>query len=139
MRSCSFFTYVVLINVVLFAGCASYNLQVSEVPGTYKMIYDPPGPAIGCDTLTMKVDGTYRRVFAVSGERNNYSIGKWSFDNTADTGINFKPFVENIGPKGEVEKSPRLMNVARFGIRRNDGTMEIVVNDDLDVVYRKIP
>jgi hypothetical protein len=101
------------------------------------MTYSPYGKAIACDTLVMKADGTYTRVFTARGHKASRSSGKWSFDNTAGPQIYFESFVQNIGPSGDIQKSPGITG-SFVGLSRYNGQVIISCNDDLDINYRKI-
>ena len=136
MRLVSFFLFAFVI-LMLLAGCASDNVQMSEVPGTYKLEYAPYGKVIASDTLVIKTNGTYTRVFTASGYQTWRSKGKWWLESTEPDTITMEPFIEHIAPNRNVRKVPEVYSGVHTRLSKHKGNIVLSYNHP-DVTYRKI-
>lgn len=119
-----------VLAALLLSSCAG-PVHLKDVPGTYVMDH---GRA--ADTLTVRPDGHYARVYLAPGHRAAIDTGTWTVDTTqGQLAISFTRFVA----RWRAETFPTAPQNAGLWvvepIRTRGGTLRLTVDDDLGWAY----
>lgn len=122
---------------VVLCGCSG-RITESTLVGTYHVKWEPyPGRNFGQETLKIKSDKTFEQVFVASSGRVSKNTGTWYIDRNPSTTIHLNDVKNYVSPNYDILiKNPQPQGEF-LGIHKFGSKVYLIINDDLDLYYKK--
>ena len=134
MKSIVLMLLLSIVGLLLMSCGQPTKTTAADFPGTYVAKFSH-----GSETLALKSDGTYEQKYVpTAGAAMQTNTGKWEFK-TSPRPIIYLDDALLFDTRSNQPQIPPIRTVIGLGVRRWQNDIELVINDDAGLAYRKQP